>query len=388
MLTTSDIQNHAEYEAKSASVNLGSSMSFDGKLKPGGTGVGLGKDGDSAESTTRSGITGVAGNTDVRTGDPESGIKPIFDQEKVQKEIEAQTRITQLFSQYAIKEVSVHTEAAYKAMFKNEAKFYQVSCSATPMECLNDPKLIVMQEITIDDAKQNGKVLAVNGILNGDSRAAQLAYQNVPEDQSTGQKPDSLTLMHIAPADTGFGELLVAGYEKFLASTFGYTIADTTYADALQGRGDLETLSLGHSRGTIVQKNALDIVASMGYVNQGLSVFGVGGAVGYEEYAASARKVIKLDDTKQLEQQIIYTYFANDPVSVIAAGNPGDAISAFKDLSNVIKTSNSAHSCYGTGAKDCSTIANPVPGGPTPTNQNSDLIRVYRNGKLAQSGQH
>jgi filamentous hemagglutinin len=89
-----------------------------------------------------------------------------------------------------------------------------------------------------------------------------------------------------------------------------------------------------------------------------------------------------------LEQQIIYTYFANDPVSVIAAGNPGDAISAFKDLSNVIKTSNSAHSCYGTGAKDCSTIANPVPGGPTPTNQNSDLIRVYRNGKLAQSGQH
>lgn len=71
-----------------------------------------------------------------------------------------------------------------------------------------------MQEITIDDAKQNGKVLAVNGILNGDSRAAQLAYQNVPEDQSTGQT-DLLTLMHIAPADTGFGELLVAGYEKF-----------------------------------------------------------------------------------------------------------------------------------------------------------------------------
>ncbi len=101
VLTTSDIQNHAEYEAKSASVNLGSSMSFDGKLKPGGTGVGFGKDGDSAESTTRSGISGVAGNTDVRTGDPESGIAKIFDAEKVQKEIEAQTKITQTFNELA-----------------------------------------------------------------------------------------------------------------------------------------------------------------------------------------------------------------------------------------------------------------------------------------------
>ena len=102
-LSTEAIQNHAEYEAKSASVNLGSSMSFDGKLKPGGTGVGFGKDDGKAESTTRSGISGVAGNTEVRTGDPESGIKKIFDQEKVQKEIEAQTRITQLFGQQAPK---------------------------------------------------------------------------------------------------------------------------------------------------------------------------------------------------------------------------------------------------------------------------------------------
>lgn len=29
-------------------------------------------------------------------------------------------------------------------------------------------------------------------------------------------------------------------------------------------------------------------------------------------------------------------------------------------------SNNSAHSCYGTGAYGCVTIANPVPGGPTP----------------------
>ena len=100
-LSTEDIHNHAEYEAKSTSVNIGSSMSFDGNLKPGGTGVGFGKDDGKAESTTKAGISGVAGNTEVRTGDPETGIKPIFDQEKVQREIEAQTKITQTFNELA-----------------------------------------------------------------------------------------------------------------------------------------------------------------------------------------------------------------------------------------------------------------------------------------------
>ena len=98
-----DLQNHAEYTANSTSVNVGSSMSFSGELKPGGTSAGFGKDSDEANSTTKGGISGVAGNTTVRTGDAETGIKPIFDQEKVQKEIEAQTKITQKFGELAPK---------------------------------------------------------------------------------------------------------------------------------------------------------------------------------------------------------------------------------------------------------------------------------------------
>jgi hypothetical protein len=77
-----------------------------------------------------------------------------------------------------------------------------------------------------------------------------------------------------------------------------------------------------------------------------------------------------------------HTYMANDPVSVIAAFNPGDFWGAFKEFYNVYSTSNSAHSCYGSGSFGCSTIANPVRGGPVPTNQNSGLIRVYRGGEL------
>jgi filamentous hemagglutinin len=187
--------------------------------------------------------------------------------------------------------------------------------------------------------------------------------------------------MHIPPADTGLGELFVAGYEKLLAPTLGYTIADSTYADLLQGRGDEATLSLGHSRGTIVQRNAFNIAADNGYVNDKLNVVGVGGAVGLQDYASSAARVTKEEN----KGNITYTYMTNDPVPVIAAGNQGDAWAALKELFNVAAKNNSAHSCYGTGAAGCTTIANPVLGGPVPTNQNPELIRVYQGGELVRS---
>ncbi|TFY97337.1 PoNe immunity protein domain-containing protein [Ramlibacter rhizophilus] len=48
-----------------------------------------------AHSVTRAGITGIAGDTAARTGDAQTGIAPIFDAERVQREIDAQVTITQ-----------------------------------------------------------------------------------------------------------------------------------------------------------------------------------------------------------------------------------------------------------------------------------------------------
>ena len=136
-LTLSDIQNKAEYSAKSASVNVGTSLSFDGALKPGGTSAGFGKDGDKAQSMTLAAISGVAGNTAARTGDKETGIAKIFDADKVQKEIEAQVRITQQFGQLAPKaaadfaktrqdalneQAKLENDPTKKAELQNEAK--------------------------------------------------------------------------------------------------------------------------------------------------------------------------------------------------------------------------------------------------------------------------
>ncbi|MDQ5903914.1 MAG: Filamentous hemagglutinin N-terminal protein, partial [Pseudomonadota bacterium] len=109
-LSLSDIENKAEYKAKSASVNVGTGFSAAGALTPGGTSAGFGNDGDKAESMTLAAISGVAGNKDARTGDKETGIGKIFDQEKVQKEIDAQVKITQMFNQLAPKAVGEYAK--------------------------------------------------------------------------------------------------------------------------------------------------------------------------------------------------------------------------------------------------------------------------------------
>ncbi|MDA8447838.1 hypothetical protein M4Q70_22480, partial [Acidovorax valerianellae] len=74
------------------------------KGKPGGS-AGFGSDKGSAGSTTRSGISGVSGNTEARTGDKEVGVKPIFDKDRVRNEVNAQITITAEFGSRASKAV-------------------------------------------------------------------------------------------------------------------------------------------------------------------------------------------------------------------------------------------------------------------------------------------
>ena len=133
-VAATDIENRAHYQAESVSVNLGAGFSAQGKLAPSGTGVGFGKDSDSAASITHAGISGMAGNpglsgtangsgkptnlgdATVRTGDKAAGIAKIFDADKVQKEVAAQTQITQMFSTLAPKAVAMYADGQIKAL--------------------------------------------------------------------------------------------------------------------------------------------------------------------------------------------------------------------------------------------------------------------------------
>jgi filamentous hemagglutinin len=63
--------------------------------------AGIGEDSGEARSTTRAAISGIAGDKDARTGDQESGLAPIFDQARVQQELDAQIKISAEFGKNA-----------------------------------------------------------------------------------------------------------------------------------------------------------------------------------------------------------------------------------------------------------------------------------------------
>ncbi len=95
-LSTSDLSNSASFEASSVSVGVGAGTPKPGaSLSAGLSGVGIGSDSGSASSTTTAAISGIAGNTAARTGDAETGIKPIFNKDEVKREVNAQVVITQ-----------------------------------------------------------------------------------------------------------------------------------------------------------------------------------------------------------------------------------------------------------------------------------------------------
>ena len=88
------------------------------------SGAGIGKDQGSASSTTTAGVSGLAGNAAVRTGDAPTGIARIFDADKVQKEVAAQVQITQAFSQQApvaIKDFTSKKTAEIKLLIDKES---------------------------------------------------------------------------------------------------------------------------------------------------------------------------------------------------------------------------------------------------------------------------
>ncbi len=122
-LTISDLHNQASYEGKAVGVNISTGQQG-GKHDLNGASAGTGQDSGNAQSTTSAGISAMAGNEDVRTGDA-TGIGKIFDRDKVQREIDAQVAITAEFGKQASKAIGdyaaeqMKTIGALRAQGKN-----------------------------------------------------------------------------------------------------------------------------------------------------------------------------------------------------------------------------------------------------------------------------
>jgi filamentous hemagglutinin len=204
-------------------------------------------------------------------------------------------------------------------------------------------------------------------------------------------------LSHIPPARNSLSELISVVYEKLVAETgftvgknLGYTAGAEAASDLLRVRGAKPTHFDAHSRGTLVQAAAFSILANTPteygkpYVNPNLFIRGVGGATSAEGYTA---KGLALLGDPQKAKQISFTYFDNDPVStsVLSGGNPGSW--KISDLLQVWRTSNSMHSCYGSGASGCVQVEAPIPGGPQGTRAgNAKLVRFVGGMRSERTG--
>ncbi len=115
-LTLSDLDNHAEYTGKSVAVGIGTSPQTSGKYVPAGTSAGIGTAEGEKHSVTRAGISGIAGDKAVRTGDAPTGIDNIFDANAVAKDISGQTLIMQTFTREAPKAVARYADSKINAL--------------------------------------------------------------------------------------------------------------------------------------------------------------------------------------------------------------------------------------------------------------------------------
>lgn len=407
-----DLSNHSSVEASSSGITLSSDMFTQGKY---GLSKGLVTNGLNQASEDRSseGVTrAVVSEAHITISDPASQRAltgksteqtvsdlsrdvsssnvsvPMYDGRRVLADVEDR-RIAQ---QAAIKQLTTFTDDAYRVMFKEQPQFYKVTCP--PGEnCTAKPEMVKAElivgkpeEVQAVLAKADpDSVLTVNGIFNPLDRASQLAMQNAEPNKETGLKPEVIYLMHYVPAMTVPGELMIGGYEKVLAPVAGYSNQDYSYVEGLlvlsknaisesEDSSGKSIVSLGHSRGTIVQMNANAILADRGITIPNLSVQGVGGAVSAEDYTKVAQKVVGTENVENVK----YAYFNNDPVSVVAGGNPG--VLSLSEFWNVLTTPNSAHSCYGTGAAGCQQVQYLTPEAPKDAKQNNSSLIQYIGG--------
>jgi filamentous hemagglutinin len=179
-LAMSDLHNHAEYAASSVSVSVGTSAA--------GSSIGFGSDSGSADSESRSGISGIAGNRNARSGDAQTGLKPIFDADKVQQEIDAQTQITQSFGQQASKLVGDY--AAAKVGEANTLKAQAIVARTNGHEAEADQFDLQAKQI-LNQWGDNGRArialhTAIGGLTGGAAGAAGSLTGTVTAAQTAG----------------------------------------------------------------------------------------------------------------------------------------------------------------------------------------------------------
>lgn len=214
-IETSDLINQARYAATSVGIYLGAGKDPQGKLAAQGTGGGFGSDAQSAQSLTRTGISGIAGHQDVRTGDAPTGLRPIFDVDRVQREIRAQVTITVAMGVEARKAIDAYV-GPRKAEMRQRRK----------------------------DAKSDEEIEAVGKEIKRIELEERV--MNILVGAVTGQGGSAVMREALGAASQEMRDLMIADSRKFKGVTDGVTVLSNR--SGLSAGVDGDGFKLGGSR--------------------------------------------------------------------------------------------------------------------------------------------
>lgn len=388
-LTTSDIQNRAEANAKSSGIRLDSSMATQGKYGVAKAAIGTALNNASGSgSSNGQTIVAISGGA-VRISDEMQQFEQTGhtvaettaslnrdtanahaaaerqDVEAMRQTAEAEREIKEAAFREAVK----FSDEAYRVSFLEKARMYRVARDPESGEAIKgvdgDP---VMTELT-DSEKlalkpEPGSRLNVftNGIFNDEAAAARYAIQmsELPPGQD-------VYLVYYPQAGNPISELMVAGYQKFLEGGIGDLSNASHEMKTLMRQYGADGLNLvGHSRGAMTIGNAMEALseqAGSGGVLNNTEIKFVGPAYNAQDAANM------LDAMSNGNRSVVLLQnHADDFVGTLIGGNPATYDQRPPESSRlnewwwILGDAPTVHSCYGTGAVsvDCPKYGNPI----------------------------
>ncbi|MFZ7203305.1 hemagglutinin repeat-containing protein [Avibacterium avium] len=246
---------------------------------------------------------------------------------------------------------------------------------------VSDQEREQLKQVTYKDPltgkSENRYVVAFNGIFNDENAAAKFAWQNyVAQEGETGRIDTRIYkdvyFVHHPQANNALSELLVAGYEKMIETTFGTVFGmdnSSLQAKALMKKYGQDNLFVGsHSRGTLTVTNALNSLNTTenreAKLLSGTTIKMVGPAanVTYADGILSRLQTGK--ERTSSEGSIRIENHQQDPVGrvpIILGGNlptMNDNLQNRGGIQRIIDMfgdNSSMHNCYGLGQSQCVT---------------------------------
>ncbi|MCW5299321.1 filamentous hemagglutinin N-terminal domain-containing protein [Herbaspirillum lusitanum] len=315
-LTTSNLQNKSDYKAESQSFSVGG-----GNSALNGAGIGFGKDSGSVSSTTTSGVSGIAGDTTVRSDkDNSNALKKTWNGKELQQDAEAQNQIMQ----EATKQVSVATIYRVIQSATADKKILLQKCDSGGQNC---------QSTKVDQADVkviDGKIYVYNhGIMNTEKQA----LENAGRQSNDAANAHGVYVIINPYTGNPVAEVLYAGWDKLneiLGAALPISNASKANIDIreqakMQGGVVIE---VDHSRGSLTSSNA---VAEQ--LNRGTTDVAIG-SVTFNGAAANADRMADRVNQATSGRGVVYqSTHKNDPVGTMIGGNAptGGNTSSFPD---------------------------------------------------------